>query len=60
MNTQRVRNAIFTLLNHPDQLNPGSAADLHLALWTENPFYQGAVSEILRHAIAEKIKDYTK
>lgn len=55
MNTQRVRNALYTFLHHPEQLSPGSDTDLQLALHSDNPLEQGLVMEMLREAILYKM-----
>lgn len=51
MNTQRVRNALFTLLVHPEHCKSDNDADLQLALWSIDPFEQGSVAEILHESI---------
>lgn len=57
MNRFRVSQALYTLLYHPEQLLPGTKADLQLALWSDNPYEQGQVAEILWTAIDRLLRE---
>lgn len=56
MNPQMLRQALWTLLNRPEQLNPGSAAEISLALNNHDPHQQDIASEILRNAVLERLE----
>lgn len=57
INPNRVRQALYTLLAHPEQLLPGTAADLSLAMRITDPMSMGVVYEILRQGVADRLTD---
>lgn len=57
INPNRVRQALYTLLVHPEQLTPGAAADLSLAMQTTDPMAMGVVYEVLREGVADRLTD---